>query len=774
MKIMRTENAKNERQSLNGMKKKENYKHRPMMRSVINGILVSGTAMMVLFSCKKVLPEKIMTEDLYMQYQTVKLELPYSEDSGDPYSSGAVLSEIVSFTKENDDDDSSRLRAYNEQAKLDANAVYKLNEVVVESRSSFTPERDGRVSVDFVIRVPEELISDKWSITLKPKLLHNDSIVPIDDVVIRGEEFAEWQDLGYEKYDDYLAEIVEKKDYDSVFLDHKGIMADMRRRQTLYLDLYRNEWKELKDYDGWRKMMQSRYNKFNIKKEINRKTLYHEYMREAEFERVREHALGHDTTGITEAYMKRYNRRVGILPHYKLRREINEKTVPRRYKETYVEGRTFNDLKSNAVSVKDSIEISKHRYLFDKIAENELRDSMRTLKFQELVPFEIRKDVRLDTVISEGNEFVYLYNYEYPVTAGLKKIKITMEGYARAMDQSGYTFPPMDTLTYLISSMDQLIDTTLVVKKTKVYREMYSLLTTYPKFEKNKSNFSINYRNNQHEIDTIMSTYNVFTGKQGLRMDSVVMTVSTSLEGAWERNYQLSKERAEAIKNYIARTNSHIDVENIFKVRYKGEDWNGLVKLIQKRDDIVNKGEILHMISNATYPDDCEQEIKKQFKDDYKIIYDHIYPELHKMELAFNMSRPGMTAIDSTHTEYRSEYDQGLQLLKDRKYWEALEILADYPDYNTALCLTSMGYNEKAYNLLTQLEQTSNVHYLLAIVCYRMDRKETAVAHLLKACELDTSKIYRAPRDMETKSLISMFRLRPQLEAIENRIAAEI
>ncbi|MDU1891392.1 MAG: hypothetical protein E6767_11955 [Dysgonomonas sp.] len=770
---MRTENRKDELLSANGMKKKEIYKKNPI-RPVINGILISGAAMMVLFSCKKVLPEKIMTEDLYMQYQTVKLELPYTDDDGNPNSSGgAILSEIVSYTNRDEPKSNDKVRAYSEQAKLDADAVYKLNEVVVESRSTFTPERDGRVSVDFLIRVPEELISDKWSITLQPKLLHNDSIVDIDDIVIRGEEFADWQDAGYEKFDDYLAEIVEKRDYDSVFLDHKGIMADMRRRQTLFLNMYRDEYKELKDYESWKSMMQSRYNKFNIKKEVNRKTLYHEYMREAEFARVREHALGNDTTGITEGYMKRYNRRVGILPHYKLRREINEKTVPRRYKETFVSGRTTKDIKSHAVSVKDSVEISKHRYFFDKIAENELRDSMRNLKFQELVPFEIRKDVHLDTIVSEGNEFVYLYNYEYPVTAGLKKIRITMDGYARAMDRSGYTFPPMDTLTYLISSIDQLIDTTLVVKKTKVYREMYSLQTIYPKFEKNKSNFNIRYKDNEHQIDTLISSYNIFLSKPGVQMDSVVMTATTSLDGTWEQNVDLSEKRALAIKSYLNRTYNHIDVENVFKIRFKGEDWNGLVRLIQKRDDMPNKGEILHMISNATYPDDCEQEIKKQFKEDYRIMYDSIYPQLHKLELAFNMSRPGMSSIDSVQTEYRSEYDEGLRLLKNRQYWDALEILADYPDYNTALCLTSMGYNDKAYNLLVQLEPTSNIHYLLAIVCYRMDRKETAVAHLLKACELDTSKIYRAPRDMETKSLINMFRLKPQLDAIESK-AAEI
>lgn len=316
--------------------------------------------------------------------------------------------------------------------------------------------------------------------------------------------------------------------------------------------------------------------------------------------------------------------------------------------------------------------------------------------------------------------------------------------------------------------IDQLIDTTLTIKKTKLYRNMYSLLTIYPKFATGKAIFNVRHENNRMQIDTLMSTYNVFTKEKGLDMDSVVMTASTALDGSFDNNAYLSKQRVEAIKDHLIKTyGGGIDVENIFKIRYTGEDWNGLVRLLQKRDDIEHKGEILHMISNATFPDACEEEIKKLYKEDYRIIRDSIYPKLHKIELAFNMSRPGMVTTDSIQSEFRSEYYEGLRLLKNRQYWEALEILANYPDYNTALCFTSMGYNDRAYNLLVQLEQTANVNYLLAIVCYRLNKKELAVEYLLKACELDNSKIYRAPRDMETKSLINIYKLKPKLDKIE-------
>lgn len=733
------------------------------LKSLVYSILTVSSISLTVMSCRS---DKIMTEALYMQYKNVKLELPPGDEIGDSFSSGGMLSEVVNYT--NKENGASNEATYSTTNKLDANTVYRLNEVVVTSRSSFTPERDGRVSVNFLVRVPKELISPNWSITLSPQLLHNDSVVPLKDLIIKGEDFYSKQQSGYEAYDKYLASIVDKKDYDSVFLDKQGIAKDIYDRQSLYLGLYKSEWNDMMDYQKWKKMMESRYMTFNVKQEANRLALWHKYQREAEFLKVKNLATDKDTTGISASYNKKFEKRAGLLPQYRLKREIKEKSVPRKFKEVHAEGHTVEDIKSHSVSERDSVDISKHRYFYDKIIENEMKDSLKNYKFRELVPYEIRKDVKLDSIADTGSDFVYLYNHEYPVTAGLKKIRITMKGHARAIDESGYTFPRMDTLTYLISSIDQLIDTTLTVKKTKLYRNMYSLLTIYPKFTTGKAVFNVRHENNRMQIDTLMSTYNVFTKEKGLDMDSVVMTASTALDGSFDNNAYLSKQRVDAVKDHLRRTyGADMDIENVFKVRYIGEDWNGLVRLLQKRDDIEHKGEILHMISNATFPDACEEEIKKQYKEDYRIIRDSIYPKLHKVELAFNMSRPGMVSTDSIQSEFRSEYYEGLRLLKNRQYWEALEILANYPDYNTALCFTSMGYNDRAYNLLVQLEQTANVNYLLAIVCYRLNKKELAVEYLLKACELDNSKIYRAPRDMETKSLINTYKLKPKLDKIE-------
>lgn len=49
-------------------------------------------------------------------------------------------------------------------------ASRKLTEIVVTSRSSNISERDGMINIDFVIKVPKELISDRLQLTIEPTI----------------------------------------------------------------------------------------------------------------------------------------------------------------------------------------------------------------------------------------------------------------------------------------------------------------------------------------------------------------------------------------------------------------------------------------------------------------------------------------------------------------------------------------------------------------------------------------------------------------------------
>ena len=140
------------------------------------------------------------------------------------------------------------------------------------------------------------------------------------------------------------------------------------------------------------------------------------------------------------------------------------------------------------------------------------------------------------------------------------------------------------------------------------------------------------------------------------------------------------------------------------------------------------------------------------------------------MDISFFLSRPGMVAADTIQYAAKEGYEEGLRLLMNREYEKALEILKNYPDYNTALCLACMGYNGRAYDILVKLEPNGNSEYLLAIVTQRMGFRDTAVEHLLKAVELDQQKAYRWQLDSEMINLVNRYKLQDKIEEILNRI----
>jgi len=69
-------------------------------------------------------------------------------------------------------------------------------------------------------------------------------------------------------------------------------------------------------------------------------------------------------------------------------------------------------------------------------------------------------------------------------------------------------------------------------------------------------------------------------------------------------------------------------------------------------------------------------------------------------DFRFNLHRRGMKQDTVYTTEVDAEYMHAVELLKKRRYEEALTILRPYEDRNTALAYMSLGYDAAAYRIL--------------------------------------------------------------------------
>lgn len=227
----------------------------------------------------------------------------------------------------------------------------QLKEVTVTAKMKNVPERFGKVDVDFIVSVPEELINSKWQLNLTPHLIKADNISDFEDLVISGDDFRKLQQKQYAGFDKYLSKIIP----DSLFNEYFVKTGAFHR----YIDRYnRSEFmrvrKDSLDHAGYSKYksrLNKRYEFFNKKMYRNRNWL----KKQMGFWGIKERYeyFDQDTLHIGSVYNKRYDQVVNLLPMFHLLREFSEEYILWKYrKDKYAIG-FINDYKP--VTAADSV-----------------------------------------------------------------------------------------------------------------------------------------------------------------------------------------------------------------------------------------------------------------------------------------------------------------------------------------------------------------------------------------------------------------------------------
>jgi len=148
----------------------------------------------------------------------------------------------------------------------------------------------------------------------------------------------------------------------------------------------------------------------------------------------------------------------------------------------------------------------------------------------------------------------------------------------------------------------------------------------------------------------------------------------------------------------------------------------------------------------------------------YRMMREVMYPYLRTVRFDFHLHRKGMVK-DTVHTtELDTAYMRGVQAIRDRDYRTALTLLRPYKDYNTAVAYCLLDYNASAMEILTPMERTARVDYLLAILFSRRGDDGQAVRHYLDACRKDPSYRHRGNLDPEISALIKAYGLNKEEE----------
>ena len=196
-------------------------------------------------------------------------------------------------------------------------------------------------------------------------------------------------------------------------------------------------------------------------------------------------------------------------------------------------------------------------------------------------------------------------------------------------------------------------------------------------------------------------------------------------------------------------------------MRSHPEDWDGLTESVL-RDEILEgkeKDDYMATVKGET-PDADERELSK--KPYYKYLKEELYPKLRHTYFEFNLHRKDMEQDTVVTDRLDTLYMRGVQALRDRDYDEAVVILRNYHDYNSAIAFVSKDMNASAMDVLKDLEETPQVLYMKALVYSRLGDEGKAVECYVKACEMDGTFVHRGNLDPEIYYLIKKYGLNKQ------------
>lgn len=601
----------------------------------------------------------------------------------------------------------------------------QLSEITVTARSKQIAERNGKINLDFIVTVPASLINNKWQLQLTPVAYKPQDTIYLDKIFLSGSDFAKMQKKGYLQYQAFLSSIIPDSLYLKEMFNQKGYKKAMEELENEYFQAWKNEVIQKERWIDWSDKINARFVHFNFKVDQSR------------------------------AAIEGYNSILEYLPAYRMHRSLEKKDIPSKWR-MFADGNHL--IRTKSITPEDSIEISKKFTDYKKIAENQRKKEMKEEMYDKYVRFPIQP-AKLDTITKEGSNFVYYYKQELPATENTKKIDLTLNGLILSKDETKTPLPPSDTITYYISSMVQFLDHAPRYKKKIISRKDEVNVTAYVNYKTASTTFEEGIGNNKKEIEKVFETIRNINYTGEFLIDSIYMTATSSPEGSSTMNLQLSQGRAINLKKYLLKKSDDPEgVDSLFRPRWLGEDWDKLRQLIIEDDSIPERGKIINLYEIANLD---KREVAMRTLPFYSYIREKYYPLLRAVEFKFHLHRRGMIQDTIVMPVIDTTYQRAIQMIEDRKYKQALVLLDEqYPDdYNTAICLMSLGYDKRALDIMLQQPDTSDRNYVLAILYVRLKMQEQAVKSYIKSCDQDETKIWRGKLDPEINTLIKTYNL---------------
>ena len=367
------------------------------------------------------------------------------------------------------------------------------------------------------------------------------------------------------------------------------------------------------------------------------------------------------------------------------------------------------------------------------------------------------------TVSSDG-DFIYDYVQTVNVRPGMRKVDIVLSGEVLEFGGKVGDIPATEPLTFYISSVSAFVDPlerylTRIVSRNAEFSEHRRIV-----FGQGRHDVDLRLEDNASEIGHVKSTIRQLMADPLYELDSVSISSFASPEGREEYNIRLSERRAESVAEYFGTFVRHIgdslgSTRKIeFLPRSGGENWAALDVLVASDTSLTEVQKYRYSLDRDSPLADDREEMMRH-RDSYAYISGSLYPGLREVRLDFALSRKDMIKDTVVTTQLDTAYMRGVQCIRDYDYETAIALLEPYADINTAVAYVALGRNRSALAILSGMEKTATVDYMLALVHSRLGDDAPAVEHYLNSCRQDRSMISRGNLDPEIYALVRRYGL---------------
>lgn len=417
-------------------------------------VLLAG---LVLGSCAQPLTKKVY-------FTSVRPHAYLPTDKEEKAGRTGMLSEIVTYSQKADT--IRRATKGDEKPKEDGIKTQVIEAVTVTAerpRVKISTLRKGRINLTFLVTVPRALMDERYQVVLSPRLLTEDTTMTLPPVVLKGREFKAAQDKEQKALQAFQESIVDPSKYDSVFFNRKAHRSFMGRLQQDYYSAYRRQFSLQQAYERWRRIMEERYLNANAARAGAYDTKYHAKALDMLGAAYRDELSGRDSVGQRKGFDMLYSpeRRAAYLARGE--RQLDSTNVPGKFRMLFERGWTMDSIENKSFTEKDSLEVAQHTYNFRAIAHNESRRTNADTYRRHIVHFPLIEETQYEAGVTPDKDFVYLYSRDLEVTPQMKKrMKVIVDSRISAIDQSTWMQRGVDTLTFVISGINDLVDATLI------------------------------------------------------------------------------------------------------------------------------------------------------------------------------------------------------------------------------------------------------------------------------------------------------------------------